>query len=62
MKKSLLIEYEGPNSLDITLIEQSIKAIHESAGGKMIKMETASHPIKEIETIIPLLSRGGVRA
>lgn len=62
MQKSLIVEYEGSDTLDITLIEQTIKAIHESAGGRMIKIETANHPIKTLDTIFPVLGKGGVRA
>lgn len=60
MKKVLTVVYEGNETLDITLIEQSIKAIHESAGGRMIKIESIKEPEKTIEAIFPTLSKGGI--
>ena len=58
--KKIIIVYEGNETLDATLIEQTIKAIHESAGGRMIKIESVKEPEKTIEAIFPTLSKGGI--
>lgn len=57
--KKITIIYEGNETLDITLIEQSIKAIHESAGGRLRKIESEKEPEKIIEIVSPL-NKGGL--
>ncbi len=59
--KKITILYEGNDTLDITLIEQSIKAIHESPNGRMIKIESTKEPEK-IEAFFPLNKGGILRA
>lgn len=62
MSKTLIVEYEGTDTLDVTLIEQSIKAIHESEKGKMLKIEKRDNSVKPIDVFFPAMERGGLRA
>ncbi|MBP3339812.1 MAG: hypothetical protein J6L69_10450 [Lachnospiraceae bacterium] len=55
MSKRLIVEYEGTDTLEISLIEAAIKEIHESPKGKLISIhsETEINP-KQLEVIIPM--------
>lgn len=38
MSRRLIIEYEGTDTLAVTLMESAMKNIHESAGGMLITL------------------------
>ena len=62
MRKRLLIDYEGTDTLTTTLIETTIKEIHESAGGKLLALENEERrKLEDLEVVIPLTgTKGGV--
>ena len=62
MRKRLMIDYEGTDTLATTLIETVIKEIHESAGGKLLALESEERrKIDALEVVMPLSgTRGGV--
>ena len=62
MRKRLMIDYEGTDTLATTLIETVIKEIHESAGGKLLALESEERrKIDDLEVVMPLSgTRGGV--
>lgn len=55
MSKRLIIEYEGTDTLEVTLIESAIKEIHESPKGKLISIHSSTEIKPEpLEVIIPI--------
>lgn len=62
MHRRLLINYEGTDTLATTLIETVIKEIHESAGGKLLALESEERrKMDDLEIVMPLSgTRGGI--
>lgn len=57
MRRRLLIDYEGTDTLAITLVESAIKEIHESPGGKLIALENEERKkLDDLEVVLPLHS------
>lgn len=55
MRKRLIIDYEGTNTLSTTLLETVIKEIHESAGGKLLAIQNEERrKIDDVDVIFPV--------
>ncbi|MBQ9701310.1 MAG: hypothetical protein IJV71_11910 [Lachnospiraceae bacterium] len=58
MRKRLVIDYQGTDTLTITLVESAIKEIHESAGGKLLGLQSEElREIEDIDIIQPLTNK-----
>ena len=54
MRKRLVVEYEGTNTLTTTLVETVIKEIHESGGGKLLAIQNEERKkIEDIDVVFP---------
>ena len=55
MRKRLIIDYEGTNTLATTLVETVIKEIHESAGGKLLALQNEERKkLDDVDVIFPV--------
>lgn len=51
MRRKLIIEYEGTETLATTLIESAIKEIHESPNGRLISLNNIDSLKDELDVM-----------